>query len=74
MQRTAPPLSPQPLPPPSLKKTGATAPGLYSYKILRQARPHADLDRPIMFLTTMAAMPASTALAIGDDSMSMIGL
>ena len=37
------------------------------------ARPHALLDEPIMFLTTMAAMPASTALAIGDDSMSVIG-
>jgi len=29
---------------------------------------------PTTRLTTMAAMPASTALAIGDDRMSMIGL
>ena len=29
---------------------------------------------PTMRLTTMAAMPASTALAIGDDRMSVIGL
>jgi hypothetical protein len=29
---------------------------------------------PTTRLTTMAAMPASTALAIGDDKMSMIGL
>ena len=29
---------------------------------------------PTTRLTTMAAMPASTALAIGDDRMSVIGL
>ena len=29
---------------------------------------------PMTRLTTMAAMPASTALAIGDDRMSVIGL
>ena len=29
---------------------------------------------PTMRLTTMAAMPASTALAIGDVSMSVMGL
>jgi hypothetical protein len=29
---------------------------------------------PITFLTTMAAMPASTAFAIGDVRMSIIGL
>ena len=54
-------------------KTGATGPGLYSFKILRSGAASPVLDRPIMFLTTMAAMPASTALAIGDDSMSVIG-
>ena len=30
--------------------------------------------RPMTRLTTLAAMPASTALAIGDDRMSVIGL
>ena len=36
---------------------------------------YAVRDEPCMTrLTTMAAMPASTALAIGDDSMSVIGL
>jgi len=35
---------------------------------------YAVRDEPCMTrLTTMAAMPASTALACGDDSMSMIG-
>ena len=56
--------------PDSMKKTGATGPGLYSLNPTLPARPHAVLDRPIVFLTTIAAMPASTALAIGDDSMS----
>jgi hypothetical protein len=31
-------------------------------------------DGPMTFLTTMAAMPASTALAIGDVRMSVMGL
>jgi hypothetical protein len=36
---------------------------------------YAVRDEPCMTrLTTMAAMPARTALAIGDDSMSVIGL
>ena len=36
-------------------------------------RPHVVCDEPIMRLTTMAAIPASTALAIGEDSISVIG-
>jgi hypothetical protein len=50
------------------KKTAEAveAPGLYS--IADQVSGH-----PSMRLTTMAAMPASPALAIGDDSMSPIG-
>ena len=36
--------------------------------------PHAVPDEPcVTRLTTIAAMPASTALACGDDIMSMIG-
>jgi hypothetical protein len=35
---------------------------------------YALLDGPMTRLTTMAAMPASTALAIGDVRMSVIGL
>ena len=38
------------------------------------ARAHAGRDEPcVTRLTTVAAMPASTALACGDFSMSMIG-
>ena len=56
-----------------LKKAGRLAPAFIHLRSYAPARPHALLDEPIMFLTTMAAMPASTALAIGDDSMSVIG-
>jgi hypothetical protein len=55
----------------TLRKGRGDCPGLYSFKYY--ARPHVVWDEPIMRLTAMAAMPASTALAIGDDSMSLIG-
>jgi hypothetical protein len=55
----------------TLRKGRGDCAGLYSFKYY--ARPHVVWDEPIMRLTAMAAMPASTALAIGDDSMSPIG-
>ena len=55
-------------------------PGVISVKERRRPRrlgpayTHSDQARPpIMRLTTMAAMPPSTALANGDDSMYRVG-
>ena len=69
---------------PGLKLSGSAAaihpekaeawPGPVLIKSYAPARPHAVRDEPcLMRLTTVAAMPASTALACGDFSMSMIG-
>ena len=55
-------------------KAGALSPGLVLFKSFTPPLPHAIRDEPcVTRFTTMAAIPASTALACGDDSMSMIG-
>ena len=55
-------------------RPGRLAPALYSFKSYASALPHAVRDEPCLTrLTTLAAMPASTALACGDFSMSIIG-
>ena len=57
---------------PAKEKARATGPSLI--KSYAPARPHAVRDAPcVARLTTVAAMPASTALACGDFSMLMIG-
>jgi len=62
-------------------KGGSSNQSIYCFLLARGIRLHAEScipyavrDEPCMTrLTTIAAMPASTALAVGDDKMSIMG-